>query len=251
MYQTQKRDFYAKVLPLMTLTQFGLTCAMVLFSIRNRHSEETSLGENVTFVNIGATLFFALLSWLVRCSTVASWFICPAITSLAFYYFAFLEYSQENVSTIFTIVVAINTCYFILIMFNEVWLISTSIYAPLLAYYMYKMGQDFTGSEEHRELILRCIFCIILYGAAAYSTEKSNKNSFLGQHSQNLAFRNWLKVFNKFQDGVALVQDGEVKYANQSLSELLAFENYLGGITDAENKVLKQRLESTYVESIS
>lgn len=197
MYQTQKRDFYAKVLPLMTLTQFGLTCAMVLVSIRNRDNE-SSLGENVTFVNLGATLFFALLSFLVRWSTVASWFICPAITSLAFYYFAFLEYSQENVSTIFTIVVAINTCYFILIMFNEVWLISASIYAPLLAYYMYKMGQDFSGSEEQSELILRCIFCVVLYATAAYSTEKSNKNSFLGQHSQNLAFRNWLKVFNKF-----------------------------------------------------
>ena len=89
---------------------------------------------------MGATLFFALLSWLVRRSTVASWFICPAITALAFYYFAFLEYTQENVSTIFTIVVAINTCYFILAVFNEVWLISVATYAPLLAYYMWKMG---------------------------------------------------------------------------------------------------------------
>ena len=125
-------------------------------------------------------MFFAFLSWFVRFSTVASWFICPAITSLAFYYFAFLDYSQENVSTIFTIVVAVNTCYFILIMFNEVWLISTSVYAPLLAYYMWKMGKDFTGSEENTELILRCIFCVLLYATAAYCTEKSNKNSFLG-----------------------------------------------------------------------
>ena len=125
---------------------------------------------------MGATLFFALLTWLVRCSTVATWFICPAITALAFYYFAFLDYNQENVSTIFTIVVAMNTCYFILVVFNEVWLISTSVYAPLLAYYMWKMGQDFTGGdEENRELILRCLFCIVLYATVAYITEKSNK----------------------------------------------------------------------------
>lgn len=127
----------------MTVTQAGLTAILILFTIRNRDNVD-SLGTSVNFVNIGATLLFALLSYLVRCSTVASWFICPAITALAFYYFAFLNYTQENVSTIFTIVVAMNTCYFILNVFNEVWLISTSVYAPLLAYYMWKMGDDFT-----------------------------------------------------------------------------------------------------------
>ncbi len=87
-----------------------------------------------------------VLSGLVRYSKVVSWFICPALTGLAFYYFAFLDYSQDNVSTVFAIVVAMNTCYFILAMFNEVWLISTSVYAPLLLIYMIKMGDDFTGS---------------------------------------------------------------------------------------------------------
>ena len=181
-YSEHKRNFYAKVLPLMTATQAGLTAILILFTIRNRDSKE-ALNESVNYVNLGATLVFALLTWLVRCSTVASWFICPTITFLAFYYFAFLEYSQENVSTIFTIVVAMNTCFFILVIFNEVWLISTSVYAPLLAYYMWKMGQDFTGEEdeeENRELILRCLFCVVLYATVAYSTEKANKQSFLG-----------------------------------------------------------------------
>lgn len=159
----------------MTATLAGLTSVLILYTIRHRDSDEP-LAQTVNYVNMGATLFFALLTWLVRWSTVASWFICPAITALAFYYFAFLEYSQENVSTIFTIVVAMNTCYFILVMFNEVWLISTSVYAPLLVCYMWKMGQDLTGSEdENRELMLRCLYCVILYGTVAYTTEKSNK----------------------------------------------------------------------------
>ena len=116
-------------------------------------------------------------------STVASWFVCPAVTSLAFYYFAFLEYSQDNVATIYTVVVAMNTCYFILNLFNEVWLISTVLYAPLLAFYMWKMGLDFNGSEGNQELIIRCFFCVILYATVAYRTERANKMSFLGQHS--------------------------------------------------------------------
>ena len=39
-------------------------------------------------------------------------------------------------------------------------------------------------------------------------------------------------------------------YANQSLSDLLAFKDYLGGVTDIENKVLKKRLETTTIERL-
>ena len=46
---------------------------------------------------------------------------------------------------------------------------------------------------------------------------------------------------------MALIRDSEVEYANQSLSELLSIKDYLGGITDAEFKLLKKRLEGTMV----
>ena len=46
------------------------------------------------------------------------------------------------------------------------------------------------------------------------------------------------------------IKDSEVTYANQSLSELLAFKDYLGGITDIENKILKNRLETTTIERL-
>ena len=123
----------------MTLTLAGLSAALILFTIRNRESSE-SLAASVNYVNIGMTIFFGLLTWLVRCSTLATWFICPSITAIAFYYFAFLEHSAGDVASIFSIVVAMSTIFFILILFNEVWLISTSVYAPLLAFYMHKMG---------------------------------------------------------------------------------------------------------------
>lgn len=122
-----------------------------------------------------------MLSWLVRFSTIAQWFICPALTCLAFYFFAFLDFNEGSVATVFTIVVAINTTYFILVIFNEVWLISAVVYAPLLAQYMLKMGDGFAKDEENTELIVRCLFCTVLYATVAYSTERSNKTSFLGK----------------------------------------------------------------------
>jgi len=165
------------VLPIVTATQAGLTAALILFTIRNRESVD-ALPRTVSYVNMGATAIFLLLSVLVRFSTVASWFICPTLTTLCFYYFAFMDYSQDSVSTVFAIVVALNTSYFILVLFSEVWLISTSVYAPLLFFYMLKMGNDF--SEERNpsiELFLRCIFCTTLYAIAAYSCEKQSKMS--------------------------------------------------------------------------
>ena len=65
-----------------------------------------------------------------------------------------------------------------------------------------------------------------------------------------MAANKWLKIFEKFHDGIALIKDSEVTYANQSLSELLAFKDYLGGITDIENKILKNRLETTTIERL-
>ena len=47
-----------------------------------------------------------------------------------------------------------------------------------------------------------------------------------------------------------MIKDSEVTYANQSLSDLLAFKDYLGGVTDIENKVLKKRLETTTIERL-
>lgn len=163
----------------------------------------------VSYVNVGATLLFLVLSVAVRFSTVASWFICPALTALTFYYFAFVDYSSDSASTVFAIAVAFNISYFILVLFNEVWLISTSVYIPLLFFYMLKMSNDFTGGEASGgaslELFVRCFFCTVLYAIAAYHCEKQSKTSVVNQQLNSLSANKWCSVFEKFSDGVALI----------------------------------------------
>jgi hypothetical protein len=100
------------------------------------------LEMHTNFVNIVALLTFGILSCLVRCSHTASWFVCPSITAVSFYYFAWVDYDGTNVSIYYTMIVGITVSFFILIVFNEVWLISTAVYTPLLAYYMWKTGKD-------------------------------------------------------------------------------------------------------------
>lgn len=46
----------------------------------------------------------------------------------------------------------------------------------------------------------------------------------------------WMRMFEKFPDGVALVsQDDNLEYANQSLVDLLDISKYDGGIADPLN----------------
>ena len=79
-------------------------------------------------------------------------------------------------------IVGITTSFFILIMFTEVWFVSSFVYTPLLAYYMYKTGIDMgvDNKEGYEELIVRCVFCVFLYTITAYKIESLNKQAFLG-----------------------------------------------------------------------
>ena len=193
---------------MLALTQSGISAAIIMYTIRNRANMD-AIADTVGYVSLAATLVFVLFSCAVRCSSVVSWFICPVMTGLMFYYFAFLEYTRDSVSSVFAVIVATQVSLFIVVLFNEVWLISTAVYAPLFAYYLFKMGSDFTGDEElSSELILRVVFCVVLYAIVAYSTERSKKKCFIGEHTSKLTTQKWLSIFERFPDGVALVCNG-------------------------------------------
>ena len=49
--------------------------------------------------------------------------------------------------------------------------------------------------------------------------------SFLGRESYEKSFNRWLKVFDTFPEGMAIVKDdGSIMYSNNSLAELLEYK---------------------------
>ena len=48
-----------------------------------------------------------------------------------------------------------------------------------------------------------------------------------------------------------MVSDGQVEYANSSLTDLLNLNDYLGGVADVEHRDLRKRLEDTQIEAMS
>jgi len=116
--------------------------------------------------------------------------------------------------------IGINLSFVILIIFNEVWLISSALYTPMLAYFLWKTGRDLEG-EENTELAIRVFFCGLLYSLAAYRVEYLNKMSFIGKENSEKTFYRWLKIFETFPEGLALVRKNHLLYANKSLPEML------------------------------
>lgn len=170
-YQNEKRSFYSKIL-------FILFVVMLLLTIAVFTLEQSADGYKQDImthgVNIACTVLYLLLWLILRRAYFAAYLVCPLLTAYSFYYFAFVDYDGSSLSIYYTMIVGITSSFFILIIFNESWVLSSLVYSPMVCYYMYKTGIDMVGNEIN-ELIIRCIYVVFLYIICAYRIETLNK----------------------------------------------------------------------------
>ena len=105
---------------------------------------------------------------LVRRYNVFTWFVCPLVTLFMFYYALAIRVEDEGITYTFVVPVALSTSYLILVAFNEVWLISTAMFAPVMGYTIFSAGADMKGTESGNEVLIRAFWCILAYGLVAY-----------------------------------------------------------------------------------
>jgi hypothetical protein len=102
--------------------------------------------------------------------------------------------------------------------------------------------------EELYELIIKIIYCTFIYGLIAYLTEIRSKQAFLGKEQSDKAFHKWLKIFETFPEGIALIRNNYVLYANQSLRHILELEHFTTPAQqDPRNEALKRQLIETRI----
>jgi PAS domain-containing protein len=77
------------------------------------------------------------------------------------------------------------------------------------------------------ELVARCLFMCFIFGVVAYKMEQLNKQSFLGREASQQVFFKWLRIFDTFPEGLALIRGGEIIYANESLTNMLELHEYV------------------------
>ena len=243
-FEKEKRAHYGRILLVVWPILILLTAALIVLQVMEHF--ETEMMTHI--VNGAAVIIFFLLWLFVRKFAICSWFVCPLLTAYAFYYFAMVDYDGSVVSIYYTLIVGISSTFFILVVFNESWLLSSIVYGPLLAYYMFKTGEDMVGDETN-ELIIRCIFCVFLYAIVGYKVETLSKQAFLGQQTSEKAFYRWLKIFETFPEGLALVRRGQILYANRSFSGMFEMNDYESS-KDPYNDKLHHMLQTTEVSRL-
>ena len=112
---------------------------MWLTGIKSRGTD-SSLEPHVNQINILAILLLAGISLGVRYSHKATWLVSPLLTGICFYYFSWVDFDPQTVTQVFTSLIAVSCAFFIAVLFNETWLISTALYLPMLGFYMAKLG---------------------------------------------------------------------------------------------------------------
>lgn len=244
-YKKEKIDFYKKALPILSVIILLLT-AIIEFYFRAMVAEG-DLEPFISIVNAIATISILVITGLHKKFPVLHAFICPCLTLLLFMYLSFVDYDYTLGSIYYSMIFGFTLAYFVLVVFNERWLISTIAFAPGLTFYMYKTGVDLLGTEWE-ELIMRSLFCTLMYAVVAYKVESLAKQSFMGRESSEKAFHRWMKIFETFPEGIALIRGGYVLYANKALKFILNIGIERTYEDDPIYELLKTDLKNTNVE---
>ena len=221
-YNNSRRVFHMKILPVITLSVLFL-CLISEYLVRVKEVEQ--IDSLTLLVNWILLAWLVLLCFLLRYCNQTTWFVCPSLTLLAFYYFAVIDNNPETVSTVFLNTIGITVSFFIMICLTEVWLISFAVYCPVLTFYLWRQGKDMIGNES-TELVMRTLFCSVIYGMCAYRLESLNKYKFIGKDTSERTFYRWLKIFETFPEGLALIRNNFILYANKSLPAILDFKDW-------------------------
>lgn len=121
-------------------------------------------------------------------------------------------------------IINLSTTYFILVVFNEQWLVSTLFYVPCVTLFYLNLNSASYEKEDTFEAIVKIAYSILVYAVIAYITEIRAKQTFLGRDQSDKAFNRWLKIFETFPEGIALIRSNYVLYANKSLHNILEIQ---------------------------
>jgi hypothetical protein len=163
-----------------------------------------------------------VLSVLVRKFYHACIVVSPLLATYCFYYFCIVDFSGHIDSLYNVIVVGISITFLLLIFYMEHWLANALISVPIFGLLMWRQSSVivFENNDHNSLLAFRCIFLVTVYSVVSYQVDKQNKLAFLGRQSNEVSFNRWLKTFEGFPEGIALIRNEDVIYNNQALRKL-------------------------------
>jgi hypothetical protein len=99
-YNREKKEFYKKVIPVIAI--LILIMAIILEVLSRISDDIIEITIITTIVNWVYFAIFVSLALLVRKWIWPSWFVCPLMTIIIYYYFAFVDYNNDKAVIFFT-----------------------------------------------------------------------------------------------------------------------------------------------------
>lgn len=100
-YKASRQEFYTKAYPLITALLFALAIAIEIV-FRGVKAEELSLSPVTSVINWGYFVLFLVFSRLIRRWAWPAWLVCPLLTVIVYYYFAFVDFQKSAAVLYFT-----------------------------------------------------------------------------------------------------------------------------------------------------
>ncbi len=149
---------------------------LITVEVVYRQTDDSTHNVATTVVNAVSVCWFFTLTILTRCCISVSNLVCPSLVALLFYYIIWIDYDAVDTSIYYKTVVGITIQFFLLVTFNEAWLLTSIVYIPFCCYFLFRSGNsmlvDYNGTGE---LVARCLFCCFIFTVVAFKIEKLNK----------------------------------------------------------------------------
>ncbi len=101
-YLASRVEFYKKAYPLLTVLVLLLAIALQVTYMQVSSAEFGKLSVLTSVINWVAFGVFLLMSLLVRKFTFPIFLVCPMLTLLSYYYFAFVDFQRSAAVLYFT-----------------------------------------------------------------------------------------------------------------------------------------------------
>ena len=100
-FNYSRQEFYRKAIPLIAVLIFLLAVALEVI-YRGLNLDLGDLSWVTSLINWGYFVLFIVLSCIVRRWNWPAYFVCPLITIIVFYYFAFADFQRSAAVLYFT-----------------------------------------------------------------------------------------------------------------------------------------------------
>ena len=168
-YHSDKRQFYAHTIPIMTIILLLVAVANEMAS--RLELTETPLQMHTSIVNWSAVILFTVLSILVQKVIWVHPIVCPLLTQYLFYHIMFNNYEDKMTSIIASSCIGLVSLFYLLLIFNEFWLLSAFSFTPGIFYFVYKNSLLLTESGDFVWVCILSGFQIFVYASVAYKLE--------------------------------------------------------------------------------